>query len=41
MQRVSGEEFVAILMNTTAEGAAFVAEQIRTRVEELGIENRK
>ena len=39
--RYGGEEFVAILMNTTAEGAAFVAEQIRTRVEELGIENRE
>jgi diguanylate cyclase (GGDEF)-like protein len=39
--RYGGEEFVVMLMNTTAEGAAFVAEEIRTRIEELGIENRE
>ena len=39
--RYGGEEFVVILMNTTAEGAAFVAEEIRTRIEGLGIENRE
>ncbi len=39
--RYGGEEFVVILMNTTAEGAAFVAEEIRTRIEELGIVNRE
>ena len=37
--RFGGEEFVVMLMNTTAEGAAVVAEEIRKRVEELGIEN--
>ncbi|NLJ58473.1 MAG: GGDEF domain-containing protein [Tissierellia bacterium] len=37
--RYGGEEFVVILMNTTLEGAAVVAEEIRRRVEELGIEN--
>jgi diguanylate cyclase (GGDEF)-like protein len=30
-----------MLTNTTAEGAAVVAEEIRRRVEELGIENEK
>jgi diguanylate cyclase (GGDEF)-like protein len=39
--RFGGEEFVVMLMNTTAEGAAVVAEEIRKRVEELGIENEK
>jgi diguanylate cyclase (GGDEF)-like protein len=37
--RYGGEEFVVILANTTAEGAAIVAEEIRKRIEELGIEN--
>lgn len=37
--RYGGEEFVVMLMNTTAEGAAIVAEKIRRRVEQLGIEN--
>jgi diguanylate cyclase (GGDEF)-like protein len=39
--RYGGEEFVVMLMNTTVEGAAFVAEEIRKRVEELGVENRE
>jgi diguanylate cyclase (GGDEF)-like protein len=37
--RYGGEEFVVMLMNTTAEGAVIVAEEIRTRIEELGLEN--
>ena len=37
--RYGGEEFVVMLMNTTAEGAAVVAEEIRKRIEDLGIEN--
>jgi two-component system cell cycle response regulator len=37
--RYGGEEFVVMLMNTTSEGAAIVAEEIRRRIEELGIEN--
>ena len=37
--RYGGEEFVVMLMNTTAKGAAVVAEEIRSRVEQLGIEN--
>lgn len=37
--RYGGEEFVVMLMNTTEEGAAIVAEEIRRRVEELGIVN--
>jgi diguanylate cyclase (GGDEF)-like protein len=39
--RYGGEEFVVMLMNTTTEGAEFVAEEIRTSIEELGIENEK
>lgn len=39
--RYGGEEFVVILMNTTAKAAATVAEEIRTKVELLGIENRE
>lgn len=39
--RYGGEEFVVILMNTTAKAAATVAEEIRTIVELLGIENRE
>ena len=39
--RYGGEEFVVMLTNTAAEGAAVVAEEIRRRVEELGIENVK
>jgi diguanylate cyclase (GGDEF)-like protein len=39
--RYGGEEFVVMLMNTTAEGAAVVAEEIRTRIEGLVIENRE
>ncbi len=37
--RYGGEEFVVLLMNTTEEGAAIVAEEIRRRIEELGINN--
>lgn len=37
--RYGGEEFVVMLMNTTAEDAAVVAEEIRRRVEKLGLEN--
>lgn len=37
--RYGGEEFVVMLMNTTATGAAVVAEEIRSRVEQLGKEN--
>ena len=37
--RYGGEEFVVMLMNTTEEGALVVAEEIRRRVEQLGIEN--
>mgnify|MGYP002682936476 CR=1 FL=1 len=36
--RYGGEEFVVMLMNTAAKGAAIVAEEIRTRIEGLGIE---
>ncbi len=39
--RYGGEEFVVMLMNTAAKGAAIVAEEIRTRVEGLGIESRE
>ena len=39
--RYGGEEFVVMLMNTTAEGATVVAEEIRTRIEGLGIESEK
>lgn len=39
--RYGGEEFVVILMNTTAQGAAVVAEEIRKSIEGLGIENRE
>ncbi len=39
--RYGGEEFAVILKSTTAEGAAVVAEEIRTRIEELRIENRE
>ncbi len=39
--RYGGEEFVVMLMNTAAKGAAIVAEEIRTKVEWLGIENRE
>ena len=35
--RYGGEEFVVMLMNTTGEGAAIVAEEIRRRIEELRI----
>jgi diguanylate cyclase (GGDEF)-like protein len=37
--RYGGEEFVVMLMNTTTEGATVVAEEIRTKIEELGIKN--
>jgi diguanylate cyclase (GGDEF)-like protein len=37
--RYGGEEFVVMLVNTTAKGAAIVAEEIRARIEELGIES--
>lgn len=39
--RFGGEEFVVMLMNTTLKGAEYVAEEIRTRIEGLGIENEK
>jgi diguanylate cyclase (GGDEF)-like protein len=39
--RYGGEEFVVMLMNTTAEEAELAAEEIRTKVEELGIINEK
>ena len=39
--RFGGEEFVVMLMNTTAQGAELVAEEIRTGVEELGIVDEK
>ena len=39
--RYGGEEFVVMLMNTTAEGAAVVAEKIRKGIEELGIVNER
>lgn len=39
--RYGGDEFVVMLMSTTAKGATVVAEEIRTRIEELGIENRE
>jgi diguanylate cyclase (GGDEF)-like protein len=39
--RFGGEEFVVMLMNTTARGAEFVAEEIRKRIEGLGIVNEK
>lgn len=37
--RYGGEEFVVMLMNTDAKKAAIVAEEIRTRIEDLKIEN--
>lgn len=37
--RFGGEEFSIILPNTSAEGAFFVAERIRSQVESLGIPN--
>jgi diguanylate cyclase (GGDEF)-like protein len=39
--RYGGEEFVVMLMNTTAEGAAIVAEEIRRRVEAIRNKNEK
>jgi two-component system chemotaxis family response regulator WspR len=39
--RFGGEEFVVMLMNNTARGAEFVAEEIRKRIEGLGIVNEK
>jgi two-component system chemotaxis family response regulator WspR len=36
--RYGGEEFMVMLMNTAAKGAAIVAEEIRTRIEGVGIE---
>ena len=39
--RYGGEEFVVMLMNTTIEGGKVVADEIRKRIEELGIENRE
>ena len=39
--RYGGEEFVVMLMNTVAERAAVVAEEIRSGIEDLGIENEK
>jgi diguanylate cyclase (GGDEF)-like protein len=38
--RFGGEEFVVMLIGTTAKGAVVVAEEIRKGIEELGIENR-
>ncbi|MGI6226548.1 MAG: GGDEF domain-containing protein [Peptococcales bacterium] len=37
--RFGGEEFIVVLFNTTEEGAAVVAENIRKKVESLEIEN--
>jgi diguanylate cyclase (GGDEF)-like protein len=37
--RFGGEEFVVMFMNTSAEEAALVAEEIRTRIQELRFEN--
>ncbi|NLY98315.1 MAG: GGDEF domain-containing protein [Clostridiaceae bacterium] len=37
--RYGGEEFAVMLLDTVAEEAAVVAEEIRRRIEELGIEN--
>ena len=37
--RYGGEEFAVMLMNTSADGAAAVAEEIRARVEEMGAED--
>ena len=39
--RYGGEEFVVMLMNTTAEGAAVVAEKARRKIEELEIKNKE
>lgn len=39
--RFGGEEFVVMLINTTAKGAEVVAEEIRRRIEELGMENQE
>jgi len=39
--RYGGEEFVVMLMNTTAAEAADIAEEIRSRVEQLGMGNEK
>lgn len=37
--RFGGEEFVVLLYNTTEDGAAIIAEEIRSKIEELGIKN--
>ncbi len=39
--RFGGEEFAVMLKNTTGEGGAVVAEEIRRRIEELGIEHKE
>lgn len=39
--RYGGEEFVVMLMNTTAAETADIAEEIRSRVEQLGMGNEK
>jgi diguanylate cyclase (GGDEF)-like protein len=39
--RFGGEEFVALLPNTTEDGASIVAEEIRVKIENLGIKQEK
>ena len=39
LARFGGEEFVVMLLDTTEEGAAFVAENMRKKIENLEIEN--
>ncbi len=38
--RYGGEEFIALLVDTDADGARMLAERMRTRIEELRLENR-
>lgn len=40
LARYGGEEFIALLPNTPEQGAYFVAEQVRSRVEELKLKHR-
>ena len=39
--RFGGEEFVALLSNTTEDGASIVAEEIRVKIENLGIKQER
>jgi diguanylate cyclase (GGDEF)-like protein len=39
--RYGGEEFIVILPNTSSDGAMRVAERMRSKVEEMGIEHKK